>query len=199
MLWSHLRSGRILISECKESLRIRIFPYTGAFLCIAQSAVGAGSTLRTAAAFLNGNVHSSTMAVIVMAAAGIIASDRRFRCRRNIVSTNIAVGFIVAVTAAYRVRCAGMMHTHAVQTAPAAFVVAAVGLGTVKITHLLSPPPTEFPPGTELCVFMGKAPYQIFTWVTDFYHISGLCSWVRRKMPSDNRYALPVRRTIKRL
>lgn len=100
-----------------------------------MSALGAGGTLGTAAAFLDGDVHGGTVAVVVVAAAGIITADRRFGGGRHVVGADIAICLIVAVTVAYGISRSGMMDAHAVQTAPAAFVMTAIGLRTVKITH----------------------------------------------------------------
>ena len=96
-----------------------------------KSAVGAGGALGTAAAFLDGDVHGRTTAVIIVAAASVIASDGGFGTGRNIVGTHVAVSFIVAIATANRVGRAGMVNAHAVKAASAALV----GLGTIEITH----------------------------------------------------------------
>ena len=100
-----------------------------------KSAVGAGGALGTAAAFLDGDVHGRTTAVIIVAAASVIASDGGFGTGRNIVGTHVAVSFIFAIATANRVGRAGMVNAHAVKAASAALVMAAVGLGTIEITH----------------------------------------------------------------
>lgn len=110
-------------------------PYTGTFSVCGKSAVGAGSALGTAAAFLDGDVHGRTTAVIVVAAARIITADGGFGTGWDIVGTYVAVSFIVAIAAANRVGRAGMVNTHAVKATSAALVMAAVGLGTIEITH----------------------------------------------------------------
>ena len=117
------------------------------------SAVSAGGALGATAALLDGDVHGRTAAVIIVAASKIITPDGGFGSWRNIVRTDIAIGFIVAVTAANRIGGAGVVNAYPVQTASTAFVVTAVRLGTVKITHFISPPTAECPKGPGICIF----------------------------------------------
>lgn len=65
-----------------------------------MSALGAGGTLRTTAAFLDGDMHGGTMAVVVKAASGVITADCRFSGGRHVIGTDIAICFIVAIAAA---------------------------------------------------------------------------------------------------
>ena len=65
-----------------------------------MSALGTGGTLRTAAAFLDGDMHGGTMAVVVKAASGVITTDCRFSGGRHVIGTDVAVRFVVAITAA---------------------------------------------------------------------------------------------------
>ena len=70
------------------------------FFLIKMSAVSAGGTLRSAAAFLDGDVHGGAVAAVVVAAPGIVAADGSLGGRRDVIGTDVAVGFAVAVTAA---------------------------------------------------------------------------------------------------
>lgn len=136
------------------------------------SAFGAGGALGAAAAFLDGDVHGIAVAVIVVPASGIVTADGRLRGGRYIVGTDIAVRFVVAVAAAYRIGRACVVDAHTIQAASAALVVAAVALGTVKITHGNSPPVTICPPFCRIMQARQRLQhYQIFTGATEIYHI----------------------------
>lgn len=80
-------------------------------------------------------MHGTAAAVVIVPTAGIITSDGSLSGGRYVVGTDIAVSFVVAVTAAHRISGAGMVYAHAVQAASAALIMATVRLGTVQIAH----------------------------------------------------------------
>ena len=92
----------------------------------------AASAARAAAFLLNADMIGATAGPFEVPAAGVVTAHIGHSVGRRVIGCDIADSFAAAIASADSILLAGMVYLHTPQAALAAFVMAAILLGTIQ-------------------------------------------------------------------